>query len=81
MEVSREKATNTSIANFDDEVGDLETVANGSSSSGHVAWEPVDDSTSHVEPHLSESLLHHASQPSHFSQTLTNPDHNPQDTV
>ena len=73
MDAYREKATNTSIANFDDEVGDLETVANGSSSSGHVTRKPVDSSTSLVEPHFSQSLLHHASHSSHVSQTLRNP--------
>lgn len=51
---------NASVADLNDEVGDLETVADGGGGSSHVAWEPVDGSASADELHLCQPhpLLH-----------------------
>jgi len=41
------------ISDFDDEVGDFETVADGARGGGHVAREPGDGSSAGVERHVS----------------------------
>lgn len=59
------KRTNTRIANFNNEVCELEAITNGASCSSHVTREPVDASSTLVESHLSQSLLHYPSHSSH----------------
>lgn len=46
---------NASVADFDDEVGEFEAVADGACGGGHVAGEPVDGSSAGVERHVSQS--------------------------
>lgn len=44
------------VADFEDEIGNLEAVADGAGGGGHVAGEPVDGSAAEVERHLSHLL-------------------------
>lgn len=41
------------VADFDDEVGELEALTDGASGRRHVSGEPVDGSSARVESHLS----------------------------
>ncbi|GKV21138.1 hypothetical protein SLEP1_g31146 [Rubroshorea leprosula] len=54
-------------SDFDDEVGELEALADGAGGGSHVTGEPVDDSTIFVECHLPQlhAFPHHTLQP-HF---------------
>lgn len=53
-----EKNTHSGVADFDNEVGEPEAFADGSSGGRHMAWEPVDDPAAGVEPHLRDPLGH-----------------------
>lgn len=67
----KEDCTNTGIADFNDEVGELEAVTDGAGGGSHVTWEPVDDTTIFDESRLSH--LHcflYYSFYSHFSHSL-----------
>lgn len=46
------------IAYFDDEVGEPETITDSPSGGSHVPGEPVDDTTTGVEPHLRDAFAH-----------------------
>lgn len=48
--------TDAGVADFDDEVGELEAVADGAGGGGHVAGEPVDGAAAGVEAHLRHPL-------------------------
>lgn len=57
------KSTYTGIANFDDEIGELEAAADGASCGGHVTGEPIDRSGFFREAHSADQsplryLLH-----------------------
>jgi hypothetical protein len=56
--------THAGVADLDDEVGELETIADGAGGRGHVAREPVDGATTGVERHL-PCAFRSACQPPH----------------
>lgn len=51
------KSTYTGIANFDDEIGELEAAADGASCGGHVTGEPIDRSGFFSEAHPADQSL------------------------
>lgn len=70
----KEDCTNTGIADFNDEVGELEAVTDGAGCGSHVTWEPVDDTTifdesrlSHLHCFLYYSFYSHFSLFTHFA--------------
>lgn len=44
---------NTSVSDFDDEVGKFKPVTDGACGGCHVSWEPIDESSAGVEVHFS----------------------------
>lgn len=50
--------TDPRVADFNDEVSNLEAVADGSSGGGHMAREPVDDPAAGIEPHICYPFPH-----------------------
>lgn len=76
----KREGTHSGVADFDDEVGELEAIADGARGGGHVAREPVDNTAAGVEPHLSHPLPY-PRRPTHHDSLSESIGRSPFDSV